>query len=69
MEDGYLLNMITPDFARHLQAMGIKNAYSIDGGQTAVIDVGGEMMNPVDFGWQREISDIIYFATAIPDGN
>ena len=69
MEDGYLLNMITPDFARHLQAMGIRNAYSIDGGQTAVIDLGGVMMNPVDFGWQREISDIIYFATAVPDGN
>ena len=69
MDEGYLLNMITPDFARSLQEMGIKNAYSIDGGQTAVIDLGGEMMNPVDFGWQREISDIIYFATAIPDGN
>ena len=69
MDEGYLLNMITPTFARHLQEMGIKNAYSIDGGQTAVIDLGGEMMNPVDFGWQRKISDIIYFATAIPDGN
>ena len=69
MEDSYLTNLITPDFARHLQAMGIQKAYSIDGGQTAVIDLGGEMMNPVDFGWQREISDIIYFATAIPDGN
>ena len=69
MEDSYLTNLITPSFAQHLQAMGIRKAYSIDGGQTAVIDLGGEMMNPVDFGWQREISDIIYFATAIPDGN
>lgn len=69
MENSYRENMITATFSRNLLEMGITKAYSLDGGQTAVIDIGGEMMNPVDFGWQREISDIIYFATAIPDGN
>ena len=28
----------------------------------------GELITSVDFGYQRQISDIIYFATALPDG-
>jgi len=27
------------------------------------------LINNVVYGYQRDISDIIYFATAIPDGN
>jgi hypothetical protein len=28
----------------------------------------GKAINDVEFGSQRQISDIIYFATALPDG-
>ena len=53
-------------FGEVLQSRGIQTAYTLDGGQTAVIAMGGELINSVLFGYQRKISDIIYFATAIP---
>lgn len=55
-------------FANNLHEMGIVTAYALDGGQTAFIVTGDELMNCVDYGGERKISDIIYFATAIPDG-
>ena len=55
-------------FARNLCDSGIQTAYALDGGQTAVIAMNGELINAVLFGYQRKISDIIYFATAIPEG-
>ena len=45
----------------------MKTAYALDGGQTATIVTGNERMNDVDYGGERDISDIIYFATAIPE--
>lgn len=53
-------------FGENLCQRGIKTAYTLDGGQTAVIAMDGELINSVLFGYQRKISDIIYFATAIP---
>ena len=55
-------------FARHLKGLGVENAYALDGGQTASIVTGDELMNDVDYGGERDISDIIYFATALPSG-
>jgi exopolysaccharide biosynthesis protein len=46
----------------------VDKAYALDGGQTTVITMDGELINSVDYGFQRQISDIIYFATALPDG-
>lgn len=46
---------------------GVQSAYNLDGGQTAVLVFGGELFNRVDWGAQRNMSDIIYFATAIPE--
>jgi len=45
---------------------GCYNAYTLDGGQTGSIILGGSLINPVQFGVEREQSDIFYFATAIP---
>lgn len=47
-------------------AHGVYTAYALDGGQTAETIVNGVMINPVQFGQERMISDIIYFCTAIP---
>ena len=60
--------MTMKDFAKYLQGRGIHTAYGMDGGQTATIVTGGELMNDVDYGGERDISDIIYFATALPGG-
>lgn len=55
-------------FAQNLQDMGVTRAYALDGGQTAVIAMDGKLISRPDYGTQRQISDIIYFATALPDG-
>lgn len=56
------------EFTERLVLTGCDKAYTLDGGQTATIAMNGQMMNPVQYGSQRLISDIIYFATALPNG-
>ena len=53
-------------FAQNLKDLGIPTAYTLDGGQTATIVMNDRVINTVSYGAEREISDIIYFATAIP---
>ncbi len=55
-------------FTTQIMKLGCDKVYALDGGQTAVIVMNDELINKVHFGYQREISDIIYFATAVPDG-
>ena len=52
-----------------LTEKGVKRAYAMDGGQSAVIILGGELCNPMDqySGSQRTMSDILYFCTALPE--
>lgn len=65
----YYMNLPTVGaFADQLETMGVQTAYNLDGGQTGVIVMNDEMMSLVQYGSQRLISDIFYFATAIPDG-
>lgn len=54
------------EFTWNLIDLGITKAYALDGGQTAAIVMNDKLINQVSYGAQREISDIIYFATAIP---
>ena len=51
-----------------LVALGITKAFALDGGQTATIIANDKLINRPTYGTQRQISDIIYFATALPDG-
>ena len=55
-------------FAKNVAATGCINAYCLDGGQTATIVMNDQLMNRPVYGQQRKISDIIYFATAVPEG-
>ncbi len=68
MEPGYHESPNMALFAKNLQELGIQNAYALDGGQTGTLYTNGQVYNHVDYGAERGISDIIYFATAIPDG-
>lgn len=73
----YLLCMVR-DFvtvstaADYMIEKGIDRCYGLDGGQTGTIVMQGTMLNPSTYGLgnaaQRVQSDIIYFATAIPEG-
>ena len=55
-------------FADQLVSVGVKKAYTLDGGPTAVIVTNDKLINRPSYGYQRLISDIVYFATAVPDG-
>ncbi|MBR5421731.1 MAG: phosphodiester glycosidase family protein [Lachnospiraceae bacterium] len=65
---GYGTGSATIEDSRNImQSMGVERAYAMDGGQTAEIVINGKMFNPVDFLNERMVSDIIYFATALPE--
>ena len=68
IEDNYKFMPTINRFAQQIEKLGCDKAYTLDGGQTAVIVMNDQLINSVHFGYQREISDIIYFATAVPDG-
>jgi len=65
-EPGYRKFPTLFKFADTLISQGITHAYTLDGGQTATIVMNDEVINHVSYGAERYISDIIYFATAIP---
>ena len=66
-ENDYLQHATMKEFQDVIASFGPKMAYSLDGGQSAVIAMQGRTINNVNFGYQRKISDIIYFATALPE--
>lgn len=68
MEGSYRTPPTLSQFAKNLVALGVKTAYTLDGGQTASIALDSKLVNTVSYGSQRDISDILYFATAIPSG-
>jgi exopolysaccharide biosynthesis protein len=68
MEYGYPMVPTLNEFAGFLTATGCRTAYTLDGGQTAAIAMQDTLVNQVSYGSQRRISDIVYFATALPDG-
>ena len=65
---GYNYVPTMSEFADQMMAFGAEQAYALDGGQTAVIVTNDKLINRPSYGYQRAISDIIYFATAIPNG-
>ncbi len=67
-ENSYQNRHTIAEFAANVESFGVQKAYALDGGQTTVLAMDGKAINDVEFGSQRQISDIIYFATALPDG-
>ena len=55
------------DAADAMVRRGCWKAYTLDGGQTATTAFHYELINPVQFGKEKNISDVIYFATAVPE--
>jgi exopolysaccharide biosynthesis protein len=54
------------EFARHFAEKPVQTAYCLDGGQTGEVYFCGSVYNYIDFGVERRVSDILYFATAVP---
>lgn len=65
-EGGYNYMQTIHSFAARVAELGCEKAYTLDGGQTGVIVMNDQLINAVHFGSQRKISDIFYFATALP---
>ena len=55
------------DFANELSTLGVRFAYNLDGGQTATLMFNQSVINKVAYGGERPVSDILYFATAVPN--
>lgn len=68
MDHGLTQRQSLKKFADHLVELGADKAYALDGGQTTVIAINGQLVTSPDYEAERQISDIIYFATALPDG-
>lgn len=64
--EGTAMNLLTMrTFSNHVAATGCRQAYALDGGQTTTVVLNNEVINHVNYGSERKISDIIYFATAV----
>ncbi len=66
-ENGYARRQQLHVFVDYLEQFGCREAYALDGGQTAAIAMNDRLVSSPDYGVQRRISDIIYFATALPE--
>ena len=64
-KDAYWTAPTIHDFAKCIDELGCQKAYTLDGGQTGTIAMNGKVMNPRQT-YERWISDILVFATAIP---
>ena len=47
---------------------GCNMAYAMDGGQTAEVILGWQLMNTPEFNIERQVSDVLCFASALPEG-
>ena len=54
-------------FGEHFAQKPVQTAYCLDGGQTGEIYFCGSVYNYIDYNKERSVSDILYFATAIPE--
>lgn len=55
------------EFGELMYSKGCVKAYNLDGGQTSEIVFNGKPINYIDFNAERTVTDIIYFATALPE--
>lgn len=66
MEAPYYSTFNIKRFGEYIHQTGCIHAYALDGGQTATVAMNNQLINRVNYGSERLISDIIYFATAKP---
>ena len=66
-EDNHSVAATLNDATSFILTKGVVKAYALDGGQTSTMVMNGHTVNRPDYGNQRTMSDIIYFATALPE--
>ena len=68
-EGGYKSSVTISKFATVLEEFGVEKFYTLDGGQTGAIALNDKQINTPWHGEQRTVTDVIYFATAVPNVN
>lgn len=63
----YVFWQTVKELGEAMMKYGCEKAYTLDGGQTATTVINNQLINDVQFGEERPVSDIIYFATAVPE--
>lgn len=56
-----------PELAQFMLALGCEQAFNLDGGNSAEMVFNGTLYKGMPGGEERSLSDIIYFATAVPE--
>ncbi|MBO2516617.1 MAG: hypothetical protein CW338_04955 [Clostridiales bacterium] len=59
--------MTIPEMAQFMLDLGCTNAYNLDGGNSTAVVLGGIKLNSQSTTKVREVGDILYFATLVPD--
>ncbi len=65
--DGYSKGITIKMLAEFMGELGCQQAFNLDGGGSASMVFGGKYFNKMDDKSARNISDIIYFASAVPE--
>ena len=68
-EAGYDSYHSVDQLADVVGSFGCQKAYTLDGGQTANLVMNDRLINNLNYPQLRAMSDIIYFASAVPDHN
>ena len=56
-----------PEAQQYIWEKGVQKAYTLDGGKTANMTFNGELTNDPKYRQERTMSDMFYFASAIPE--
>ena len=66
-EDTFTTSVTIPQFAETLATFGVDKFYTLDGGQTGAIALNDQQINTPWHDAQRRVTDVVYFATAVPN--
>lgn len=65
-EEGHLSYIDVRTLAEKMKDFGCEMAYNMDGGRSATLVMNDKIMSRHNYGPEKELSDIVYFATAVP---
>jgi exopolysaccharide biosynthesis protein len=66
-QEGYSRGITLKMLAEFMGELGCQEAFNLDGGGSATMVFGGKCYNNISGESERNISDIIYFASAVPE--
>ena len=66
-EGNHTSSLTIPQFAARLATFGVEKFYTLDGGQTGAIALNDQQINTPWHGAQRRVTDVVYFASAVPN--